>query len=249
MAGEDDQTIEDQELENGQEDDAEVEGLADDQDDAEGHERVEGDEAEDDDQEGSSGRVGAKSGREANRVRALRNESRQQAAENARLKRELDEVRQQQASRQREVDPEIERQRLELMTPEERMEYRFDKARHEDKLERAALQRQIWDGNDRANYQSLVASNPLASRHKDEVERLFREQMQKGAPIARDVLLKYVIGEHAFKSAPKARQAAASGGQRRIAQQTTRPGNGRGDVQGSRRGGQTPEDRLKDVTF
>lgn len=248
MAGEDDQTIEDQELENGQEADDETEGFADDQDDAEGHERVEGDEAEDDDQEGSSGRVVPK-GRSANRIAALRNESRQAAAENARLKRELEEVRQQQVSRQREADPEIERQRLELMTPEERMEYRFDKARQEDRQERVALQRQIWDGNDRANYQALVASNPLATRHKDEVERLFQDQMRRGKVTSREIILKYVIGEHAFKSAPKARQQQQRDGQRRIAQQTTRPSNGRGDVQGSRRGGGTVEDRLKDVTF
>lgn len=249
MPGTDDELELDLELDDGQEaeDAHEGEGHEDGGEDAEGHERVvaQGQDGDDED-EGQARQVSRQPrGREAERLRTLRNENKQLAAEQARLQRDLDELKRGQQNRQE--DPALEQQRLAIMTPEERTEYRFQKAEERSQREMQALKRQMLESGDRAAFGITQANDAVAKRYAPKVEQLFQQEFAKGNFVSREVLLNYVVGEalraKAAVGAPKQRQQA----QRRVAQQQTRPTNGRADVQTNRRGGQSLADKLSDV--
>lgn len=217
--------------------------------DAEGDERVEGQrqDAHDEENEGQARRVAARPNRAATRLQTLRNENRQLAEVQARQQREIEELRSARQSQTQTVDPAIEAQRLALMTPDERIEYRFQQSEERNARTQRALQMQIAEGNDRAAFMASIANDPVGKKFSDKVEQLFQEQLRRGNFVPREALLNHEIGaaarRRAQQAAPKQRQQA----QRRVQQQTTRAGNGRGDVAANRRGGQSIEDRLADV--
>jgi hypothetical protein len=218
-----------------------------DEDDGEGDEREQaasGQKLEGEAEE--NGQVAQRGGRASARIAALAAREKQKDEELDRIKRELDEIKAER-NKPREVDPELERQRLELMTPEERMEYRLNKMEELTRRETARLQTQLWESSDRAAFASMAASNPLVSKYKDQVESLFQQEMRKGNMLSREVLLKYVVGENMLKRAPKAASTQRKAGQERIERQKVTPSNARGNVSASRRGEQTLEDRLDGV--
>jgi hypothetical protein len=105
------------------------------------------------------------------------------------------------------------------------------------------------DGNDRSSFNMLAAVDSTAAKFKDRVETLFQENLRKGNFINRETILNHEIGaamrRKAQLKAPGERRQAAN----RVQRQQTRNGNPRGDVQGSRRGEKTLEERLSDVTI
>lgn len=230
----------------GQESDEEtdVEVGDDEEGDAEGHER---DGAEEGAEEAPRQEV--RSGRAADRIRAVKQEARQATEEAAKLRRELEEFKKAQTQKSREPDPELERQRYEMMTTEERLEYRLNQSEQRHQAIERLMQVQAWDTSDRANYAVLAASDPIAAKYKDEVERLHREQLQQGTPLDRETILNYVAGKAARARGGKDTAKQRATGQKNLERQRVTPASSRGNVSAERRGGKSLEERLADVTI
>jgi len=100
---------------------------------------------------------------------------------------------------------------------------------------------------DKASYDAQAASNPTYKRYSAEVERMFAEQMAKGAPVDRITILKHILGAKALEgaaAAPRQRRAANT----RVERERVAPSSGKGDQQRpSTRRMSTAEERLKDV--
>ena len=99
---------------------------------------------------------------------------------------------------------------------------------------------------DKANYDTQAASNPVYRRMASEVERVFQEQVRKGQPVERQVILENLIGKQALNG------AANSGTQRRAArkrveQERVAPSSNRSSTTVQSRKVSTAEERLKDV--
>ena len=100
---------------------------------------------------------------------------------------------------------------------------------------------------DKTAYDAKATINPVYAKFKDEVENRFQEQVRRGQPVEREIILKVLLGERALegagKSGPARRQAS-----RRVESQRVAPGSGRGDAPSNRgRAGDTAESRLKGV--
>lgn len=178
-----------------------------------------------------------------NRVAAL-------ASENARLKRELEEKNARDADAQRQRNAEAfqrqEAERLEQMTPDERVDYRVRQAV-------APLQFQTWDTNDRVTFDGLVSRNSAVAAIKDDVEQVFQDRVRQGAAVDRTTIAKYLIGERALAKVPKAKAAGARAAAAGRERNQVRPSSGRGDAAPAGRTRMNEQEarrkRLEDVTF
>jgi hypothetical protein len=171
-------------------------------------------------------------------------------AEQTTLRNELEQLkreRQQWQNNQQQQTEQQERERVALMNPEERAEYRITQyeRRTEQRLRQSELNNQA--AMDKASYDATAASNPTYKRYSAEVERMFAEQMAKGAPVDRTTILKHILGAKALEGAaqaPRQRRAANT----RVERERVIPSTGKGDQQRpSTRRMSTAEERLKDV--
>jgi hypothetical protein len=90
--------------------------------------------------------------------------------------------------------------------------------------------------------------SPVYARHADAVEAKFQEQMRKGAPVERELILKLHLGELALKAAGAGNGSAKRQARDRVAAQKVPGGSGKGDTATDRgKAGNTPEARLKGV--
>jgi len=187
--------------------------------------------------------------RAENRFQRLSNETKEAREEAARLRRELDEFKAAQRQSQPQETPEQEAQRLALMTPEERLEYRLDKAERRNQQNMQAIMFQTQDTADKAAFAALCASDPLAKRYADAVESELVSIRSKGQNVTREALLTFLVGKEVRAKGGAAKRKQQGEGQRRIERQTVRGGNSKGDSQPNKRGEQSLEDKLANVTF
>lgn len=144
-----------------------------------------------------------------------------------------------------------ERDRLALMSPEERFDYRLTQQEERHRRDLAQVRFETADAADKTAFDQLCARNPQAARLKDRVEQALAAERAKGFTYPRETVLKFVIGESVLKSAPRAQNRQQREASEQRQRQQARPGQGRSDVnQGG--GRQTDEraaraDRLKDV--
>jgi len=163
----------------------------------------------------------------------LRRQARERAEENARLTRELAEMRNQMAELRRPVG-ETEQQRRErfaLMSPEERAEEIVNTSLRAHDARTQQLQAQLLDQADRSSFSARCAANPLLNKLSAEVERRHAELTANGQVVNREVVAKFLIGEKVLAQQGKAKPGA----QQRRQQQTTRPARPQGDAGGARR--------------
>lgn len=184
------------------------------------------------------------------RFQRLANEAREAKEETSRFRRELDELRATSRQQPTGETPEQEAQRLALMTTEERIEYRLDKAdkRHEQQLRQ--IQYNTWENNDANRFQTLCASDPIAKRYSERVEQTRIDMMRQngGQPIAREAILDVLIGRDVRAKRDQGLSKERGKGQENIRRQQARPGNAKGDVSAERRRkGSTAADRLDGV--
>lgn len=245
----DDDDIENQ---NGPEDDEEVGGEegADTEDD--------GEEADDD--EGSDEEealdVAPQQSRRQKAVRSLRKraqEAERKAAGYEDLERRYKELEQrvnnQQGNQQRQESPEDEATRLALMSPEERLDYKLDKATKGLERQAQRMQFEANDNADRAAFMAMASVDKLAARFAPEVERRLNELKAKGQYAGREVILNFLIGETARKAA-KGRTAGKQRRNGRVAVERERisTGGARSDVASTRgRREKSLEERLEGV--
>lgn len=144
------------------------------------------------------------------------------------------------------------KEELALMTPDELIEYRLGKATKGFQATIGQIQWNTYETGDKAAFNALKATDPLAARYADEVETRLMAMRAQGQNVDRERLLTFIIGEKARQNSGKAKQKAQATGQRRIAAQTTRPGSQRSDQQGTRgkmSEAEAREKRLENVVF
>ena len=137
-------------------------------------------------------------------------------------------------------------ERLSLMSPEERADYRVaqSEARLRNEMQQTRLM--LQEEADRSAFRSLQSSNPLARKYAADVETVVAQQKSRGLTVSRETALKFVIGEKMFAKAnaqtPKQKKAAAS----RIASASGRPTRSAG-AQGSERGSRGRDESFEDL--
>jgi len=242
----------DRELENGETQD----GPEGDEDAAEGQE----DETEDDAEAGeetedvleAEAEEDKPRSRGEKRFQTLSKAAREANERAARTERELQDLKRQLAApaQQQQETPEAEAARLSLMTPEERIEYRLDKAQRETAGKMARLEFITQDQNDRAEFLTLAARDQRIGKIASEVETRLSDLRSKGQNVDRTSLAKFIIGEKALAASDKAVKKAKQAAGKRVEAQTTKPGNGKGNVAGGRqKASQSLEDRLTGVSI
>lgn len=204
-------------------------------------------EIDDGEPEGDEEAVDAKPSRAETRFQRLANEAKAAREEAAAARRETEELRRgQQSARQQQETQEQEAARLALMTPDERVEYKLDKAerRHQQQLQMLSFQQE--DRADKMEFAAKAASNSVYAKYKDEVESRLTDLRAKGQNVSREALLKFVIGEQALNGAGSKKPAQAA--KKRVDAQRVNPGSSRGDTASSRgRGEPSLEKRLENV--
>lgn len=180
------------------------------------------------------------------RVQRLANERREEKARADRLERELSELRRSQQPTPQQETAEQRRTRLSLMTPEERSDYLLNESNERHSRELAMTRLMVEDRMDLQNFNSTLRDNPRLARYKDEVDRIFKEQQERGMFVSRDVILDTVIGRAARAAA--GRKAAGGDNQRRVEAQRVNGRSPKGAAPAARqRAGNSAESRLKDV--
>ena len=165
------------------------------------------------------------------------------------MRRELQEFKAQQRQTAQQESPEQVAQRLALMTPEERLEYKLDQAERRNQQTMQSMQFQMQDSGDKSAFVALCASDPVAARYKDRVEAKLTELRSQGQNVNREALLTFLVGQDVRTRGGAAKNKQQKDGQRRTERQSVRPGNSRGDSQPNKRGEKTLEERLENVTF
>lgn len=188
-------------------------------------------------------------GRAERAILSAKEEARAAREDAAKVRRELEEFRAVQQQQQRQVDPEMERQRLALMDPEQRMEYTLAKAQDENRRQIQRLEFNAWDSNDKANFRVLAATNQTAQRLSDKVEAELTNLRARGQNVEREILFKYMLGDEIFSKSKSAGQTQRKAGAENIRRQVVRPAGASSSETSDRRGGKSLEDRLAGITF
>ena len=188
--------------------------------------------------------------RGAQRIAALAERTKAAEERAERVERQLAELTR---TRNEQLTEQQETERLALMTPEERSDYKLDKARREFDFKLGQAQFVAQDQADKVAFSSKVATNPVFAKYESEVERRLADlrmgNPQKGIPpqnIPRIEMLKWVIGDRALAQAatPKGKKQAAA----RVAAQVVAPAGAKGNVAAQRgRQQDTPAKRLEGV--
>jgi len=170
-------------------------------------------------------------------VGTLRKLARDRAEENAKLTRDLAEMRGRidQLSRQPAAPIETAAQRAErmaLMSPEERAMEMVNESLQRHGAQQQQLTNSLLDQSDRSAFEARAAATPLLRKLAPEVERVRQTIMQRdGNQISRMDVATYLIGQKVLQQGGKGKPAA----QARRRQQQVRPVSGRGDVASPRR--------------
>jgi hypothetical protein len=145
--------------------------------------------------------------------------------------------------------PEQVAQRMALMTPEERLEYKLDQAERRNQQNMQAMSFQMQETADKTAFQALRARDSVAERYADRVEAELARLRTQGQNVSREALLDYMVGKDIRSKSGSAKKKQQGDGERRIARQTAQPGNARGDSAPAKRGEKSLEERLENVTF
>lgn len=101
-----------------------------------------------------------------------------------------------------------------------------------------ALRNQMFENNDRQQFQALLADNPHFKQYEAQVEDMYRRVRADGVFASRDLILNQILGQamrQGKKGKPPVDRKAA---ERRVAAAKTKPPSGGGDTP---RGGRRPE--------
>ena len=211
-------------------------------------ESQDGEEAEEDVSERDPRREAAQRETAVVRAQRLAREARAEADKNA---RELADLRAEvQRQRAPSETPEQEAARLSLMDPDQRSEYRFNKAMENQNRQMAAMHARLADQSDKSTFAAACVSDPLLKTVATEVETELAKIRAQGQNVDREALANYLIGKRARSRAPGAVNKQRRAGERNIARQQTRPSAGRSDRgPEDRRSDDARRRRLEDVVF
>ncbi len=143
-------------------------------------------------------------------------------------------------------------EQIALMTPDELISYRLGESDKRFQGMLGQIQWQTYETSDKATFNTLKATDPLAAKYADEVEKRLMEMRANGQNVDRDRLFTFIVGEKARAGRSVAKQRQAAQGQRNIQRQTVRPGAARSDTTGNRgkvSDQEARDKRLENVTF
>lgn len=147
------------------------------------------------------------------------------------------------------VDPSKARQereeKLALMSPEERERFLDREKIHSLEQESLKTQLLVADAADKNTYDLMCTTDPVAAKHKKEVEELLISMRRNGSTAPRETLLNYVIGKHAREAAKrpgmkKKTQQEKDAAAARVSKSKASPTSARGDA-GRSKGGDDVE--------
>ena len=189
---------------------------------AEGDEE-DGDDVDPDAEAGAAPPERAAPSRGDRQMAELRRANRERAEENARLTRQLDDLRRAPPVQHQAVESPAQRaERFALMSPEERIREEVRESLERNDRNNQTLMHQLMEQSDRTDFEAHAVVNPLARKLGPEVERRLADLRTKGQNLPRKVVLTYLIGERVL-----AQQTKKAPG--RKAQETARPVRARGD--------------------
>jgi len=127
--------------------------------------------------------------------------------------------------------------RLQLLPPDERMEQRYLRDKRQSNQRMAFFQFQQTELHDKTSFDAKSVADPRYKRWAAEVEAKRQEFMQGGQIVPREVVLKYLLGEHMLSpQGTKETRRRVQRGQERVRRQETRPTGAGSDVVAPRRG-------------
>lgn len=209
--------------------------------------------AEDAHLEGGQQEEVRRGGRANEAIRELRARAQEERAHRERIEREFMEFRAAQQARQQQPSPEQEAERLALMSPEERADYKLNKALNEIQRQNAMSQFQTADRSDKALYDAKATTDKVYAKYAEKVETERQRQMRENnMVIPREELLKWIVGQDVLQNRGKKVAAAARRGQDNIRRQTASVVNGRGNTPANRQSSnantqQARYERIKDL--
>jgi len=132
-----------------------------------------------------------------------------------------------------------EQERLQLMSPEERADYRVAQAEQRIRAEMQQVRFTSAEAADKAAFKSLAQSNPLAKKYAVEVEADFARRLAAGKPVEREIILQNLVGKAMIDRAVSASAKQGKAASRRVAAAEGRPARAGGDTASDRsnRGG------------
>ncbi len=183
------------------------------------------------------------------RIQRLANEAKAAREEAAAARREADTLRRSQQQASQHLTEQQERERLALMTPEERTTYQLDRMQRTTQQQLREMEFRTQNLTDKAAFDAKATIHPTYQKYQEEVEDKFQDLLQKGTPTDRETILKFMLGERALQNASISKlRKAAQAGQNRVAAQSTKPTNAKGDAASQRgKAADGPEKRLAGV--
>ena len=161
-----------------------------------------------------------------------------------------------QAAQREETEQEF-HQRIAALEPIEQMNLRLQRAEQNSNRQLAYLQATTADQLDRASFSARTSSDKRFAKYADEVERR-HNQFLMGGPnqppqlVARETILKMIIGEKVLGQSNREQRRSNERQQRRVERQKVSPPNNRGDAgsgrpdrRGSRQGETEAEARAR----
>jgi len=230
-------------------DDDLVEG--DEEGDGEGDEPVlEAEQDDDADDEGAGEPEPPKPSRGEKRFQTLANELKAEREARARLERDMEAIRQERTQNNTRTSEAEEAERLAMMTLEERVEYKLNKALEQQTRTTRLMQFQAQDAQDKATFEGRYRAHPKYGAYCDEVEAELSKSRAAGVNVSREIVLAALIGQKVLANGgTTAKPAKRLDAQRRMKANTTQPADTRGGEATGRRGGKSLEDRLDGLTF
>ncbi len=143
-------------------------------------------------------------------------------------------------------------EQIALMTPDELIDFKLGTATKRFEAQLGQIQWQTYEATDKAAFEALKASHPMARRLADKVETRLAEMRAQGQNVDRVRLAKYLVGEEAWEKGEAAKVKQAAQGQRNIQRQTVRAGAARSDTTGNRgkvSDQEARDKRLENMTF
>jgi hypothetical protein len=139
-------------------------------------------------------------------------------------------------------------ERWAVMTPEEKIDYVASQGEQRIRGLQSEMGRQTMLMRDQMAYEAKASVHPVYARYQNEVDRIHNDYAQRGQFIAREGILKQLLGERALATASGSTRKAQRQGQKKIEAQTTRPSSSKGDAASTRgKSGDSAEKRLAGV--
>lgn len=187
----------------------------------------------------------AKKNRAQDRIRRLANEKREAAAENKKLKAQLDAINRQTQQQTQRVDPAAEAAFIAALSAEERIKYEVGQVLNQQRHTIEMMQFNTQDTIDRQAYAAKSEISPVYKRYAAEVENTLQDlRTNHRMNVPREEILRNIIGKKVLEG--KGKTVKRDKAKANIKSATSKPSNGRSNLgRDEGRGGSERARRVK----